>query len=56
MTIEVKQMLIKSNVLQKDVVEEKDSGPCKDLEAMKEDILSECRQLFIKLLSENPER
>jgi hypothetical protein len=56
MTIEVKQMLIKSNVLQKNAAEEKGSGPCEDLETMKEDILSKCRQLFIELLREEQER
>ena len=56
MTVEVRQLQIKSSVLQKDSMETKGSDPYHDLEELKEDILFECRQLFIELLREEQER
>jgi hypothetical protein len=54
--IEVKQMVVKSTVLQKLGTKEDDNGPDLDLEEIKEYILAECRQLFIELLRGNRER
>ena len=56
MTIEVKQMLIKSTVLQNDDAEEKGSDPCQASEGTKEEILAACRQLIIEILREGQER
>ncbi len=54
MTIEVKQMLIKSNVLQKCGNEVESGG--RGNEALKEEILEECRELIIEMLREEKER
>jgi len=54
--IEVKQMVVKSTVLQDLDTKENVNGPNPDLEEIKEYILAECRQLFIELLRENRER
>ena len=56
MTIEVKQLQIKSNVLP----EGKQAAPVNqssvDCEAIKEDVLSECRKLIQELLRAERER
>lgn len=54
--IEVKQMVVKSTVLQERGTKEDRNGQNPDLEEIKEYILSECRHLFIELLRENRER
>ena len=58
MTIEVKQMLVKSTVLQEQDEEAKGSAPnpCQDLDEMKEDILAECRRFILQMLRERQER
>lgn len=56
MTIEVKQMLIKSTVRQGQGMEKYSSEPGYDLEEMKSEIMEECRQLFVELLREEQER
>lgn len=56
MTIEVKQMLIKSTVLQGQGQEKCSSEPGYDLDEMRSEIMEECRQLFIELLREKQER
>ncbi len=56
MTIEVKQMLIKSTVLQDRSKDKCSSEPDYDLEEMKSEIMEECRQLFVELLREEQER
>jgi hypothetical protein len=54
--IEVKQMVVKSTVLQERGTKENGDGPNLDLEEIKEYILAECRQLLIELLRKNRER
>ncbi len=56
MTIEVKQMLIKSTVLQRKDTEETGGSSSQDMAEMKEDILEECKQLIIDMLREEKER
>lgn len=56
MTIEVRQMLIKSSVLQKAEEERAGDQSSPSLEAIKEDILTECRQLVVDLLRDRQER
>ncbi len=57
MTIEIKQMLIKSTVRQmSDDKKETVSDTCSDLEDIKEEILAECRQLIVELLRDERER
>jgi hypothetical protein len=56
MTIEVRQLQVKSSVLQKDGMETKGSDPYHDLEALKENILLECKQMLIDMLLQNQER
>lgn len=56
MTIEVKQMLIKSTVRQGLDQEKCSSEPGYDLEEMKSEIMEKCRQLYIELLREEQER
>ena len=56
MTIEVKQLLIKSSVSQRQCAENLVTDPERDPEEMKSEILEECRQLFIELLREQRER
>ena len=59
MSIEIRQLLIKSNVVQKQG-EERDgnaeSAPDEGTEGLKEDILAECRRLILDILSERGER
>lgn len=54
MAIEVRQMLIKSNVLQKNTTVEDTKG-CGN-EALKEEVLEECKQLIIEMLRKEKER
>ncbi len=65
MAIEVKQMLVKSTVLQKQEagtqeqsIEAKgrDGDPYQDLEEIKAEILAQCRRLFIEMLRAERER
>lgn len=56
MAIEVRQMRIKSTVLQENSGEEKPRRLPFDEEEMKTDILAECRRLIIDMLREKKER
>jgi hypothetical protein len=56
MTIEVRQLQIKSSVLQDDGMETKGSDRRYDLEELKEDILLECRQMLMEILRQKQER
>ncbi len=56
MTIEVRQLQIKSSVLKTDGMETKGSDLFHDLEELKEDILLECRQMLIEMLRQKEER
>lgn len=60
MSIEIRQLLIKSNVAQRR--DAADAGGCADsteaqsTDVMREDILAECRRLILEVLSERGER
>ena len=54
MSIEIKQLLIKSNIVQKDECEEVDL--LEDRYALKEEVLAECRRLIHDILRESGER
>ena len=54
MSIEIKQLLIKSNIVNKAECEEVDS--LEDRHALKEEMLAECRQLIHDILRESRER
>jgi Family of unknown function (DUF5908) len=56
MTIEVRQMMIKSTVLQKAGEDVSGDTSGQNIDSMKEEILVECRQLFLELLREQQER
>ncbi|MDI3464970.1 MAG: hypothetical protein OJF50_003791 [Nitrospira sp.] len=56
MTIEIRQMMIKSTVLQKASEEVSGDSSGQNMDTMKESILVECRQLFLELLREQRER
>lgn len=56
MTIEVKQLLVKSTVLQKCDPEEQQTDLLDDFQELKHEILNECRQLILKTLRERTER
>jgi len=54
MSIEIKQLLIKSNIVNKAECEEVDS--LEDRHALKEEMLAECRELIHDILRESGER
>lgn len=54
MSIEIKQLLIKSNIVNKAECEEVDM--LEDRHAMKEEVLTECRRLIYEILRESEER
>ena len=54
MPIEIKQLLIKSNIIQK--VEDDSQGLEEERAALKEELLTECRQLIQDMLREKGER
>jgi len=56
MTIEVKQLLIKSNVVQRETSEYSDDNLPSSLDKLKEEIISECKMMLIDLLNEKGER
>jgi hypothetical protein len=57
MTIEVKQLIIKSTVTQADPMEERrDKTTDTDLEQLKETLLEECRELIATTLNNMRER
>jgi hypothetical protein len=56
MTIEVRQMVIKSSVLQRIGEEGADEENGLNVEALKEDIRAECRRLFQEWVREQQER
>lgn len=56
MSIEIRQMNIKSTVLQRDGVDVAAPSPEPDIGRVKADILTECRQLVSRLLRESQER
>jgi hypothetical protein len=52
MSIEIKQLLIKSNIVQKN----DDEGKSLDYSALTEGVLEQCRRLILEILSEKGER
>jgi hypothetical protein len=56
MTIEVKQLHIKSTVLQESGAANRDRDSDLDLADMREEILAECKQQFIRMLRAQQER
>jgi hypothetical protein len=56
MAIEVRQMTIKSTVLQKGVPEDEDHDRSLDMEEIRADILEECKQMIIEVLRKQKER
>lgn len=56
MTIEVRQLNISSTVEDKKQQQPTSSDKCNSLAQSKDEILSECEQLILKILSEQGER
>lgn len=56
MAIEVRQMLIKSTVVQKADGNGDADGSGARLEGLKEEILSECRRMILQMLREQQEK
>ena len=56
MTIEVRQMTIKSTVQQDATTGQEAMNSCLDFENLREEILADCRRLIIELLHERRER
>ncbi|MFQ6030361.1 MAG: DUF5908 family protein [Dehalococcoidia bacterium] len=56
MTIEVKQLQIKSNVLPEENRASPGTRSSVDPESIKEDVLSECRKLILEMLQAERER
>lgn len=56
MTIEVRQMVIKSSVLQRTDEESAGEQEAPNVEALKEEIRAECRRLFQEWVREQKER
>jgi len=54
MSIEIKQLLIKSNIVQR--TEHEDSELSEEQRIFKEEMLAECRRLIIDILQEKEER
>jgi hypothetical protein len=54
MAIEIKQLLIKSNIVQRVADEETDLP--EEYRLLKEEVLAECRRMIIDLLQEKGER
>ncbi len=54
MSIEIKQLLIKSNIVQRQECNETDSA--EEGLAANEELLAECRRLVLDILRENKER
>ena len=55
MTIEIKQLLIKSTVQQQSP-EPSERRPLRDLEELRKDLLEECRDLIYEILEKEKER
>ena len=55
MAIEIKQLIIKSNVLQQHE-EQAARLPAEDLRVLKQEVLNECRRLITELLRRRGER
>jgi len=56
MTIEVKQMIIKSTVVNGPVEQDRAEGSAVDIEKLKEMLMEECKELIADSLSELQER
>lgn len=56
MTIEIKQLIIKSSVSESGSSAERDQTPSKDLEAFKRELLAECKQIVSESLANARER
>ena len=56
MTIEVRQMLIKSTVLPEGATVPRAGGENPGLEELKDEILADCRRLVIEILRDRAER
>ncbi|WP_172592314.1 DUF5908 family protein [Nitrosomonas supralitoralis] len=54
MTIEIKQLLIKSNIVQRACQEELELSEGRDV--LKVEVLAECRRLIVDILQEKEER
>lgn len=56
MTIEVKQLVIKSSVADSDAPSAKSAGAEIDMESFKKELLAECRQIVSESMSNRRER
>lgn len=56
MAIEIKQLLIKSNIVQSNEVEHNHGVLFEDRDMLKEEIMLECRYLIHEILNEKEER
>lgn len=56
MSIEIRQLVIKSNVLQPAFGEEEAEVAGENLHALKQDLLDECKRMVVDLLRERGER
>jgi hypothetical protein len=56
MTIEVKQMIIKSTVVNRFADQDPSEGSAVDIEQLKEMVMEECKELIAESLSELQER
>lgn len=56
MTVEVKQMIIKSTVVNKFTEHEQSDGATVDIEQLKEMVMEECKELITESLHELQER
>jgi hypothetical protein len=56
MAIEIKQLLIKSNIVQRTGDEDHESSLSEEQRLLKEETLVECRRMIIEILQEKGER
>lgn len=56
MSVEVRQMIIKSNVVQADEQSESGASPSEDLEEFKMEIINECKRMIAEQLRDKRER
>jgi hypothetical protein len=56
MSIEIKQLHIKSNVVQRADDSKDDGEPSEEMQAMKQELLAECKDLILDVLRDLRER
>lgn len=56
MSVEVRQLVIKSNVVQTDEQGESGASPAEDLENFKMEIINECKRMIAEQLRDKRER